>query len=94
MAGEVLQGKTSILKDEFWWLSGWQNLPTHRVAGLFELYEQLLPTMLYASQKMGKDLMGAVTCSFVIKLQRVPPLSWPVVPPWLKINTSPDIMQP
>ena len=28
----------------FWWLSRWQNCPTHTVAGMFELYEQLLPT--------------------------------------------------
>ena len=47
----------------FWWLNGWQNCPTHTVAGLFELYEQLLPTRLpYDSQKMGKDSTGAVTC--------------------------------
>ena len=46
----------------FWWLSGWQNCPTHTVAGMFELYEQLLPTRLYASQKMGTDLTGVVTC--------------------------------
>ena len=32
------------------------------MAGLFELYKQLLPTRLYASQKMGKDPTGAVTC--------------------------------
>ena len=38
----------------------WQNCPTHAVAGLFRLYEQLLPTRLYASQKMGKDSTGAV----------------------------------
>ena len=46
----------------FWWLGGWQNCPTHTMAGLFELYEQLLPTRLCASQKMAKDSTGAVTC--------------------------------
>ena len=46
----------------FWWLSGWRNYLTHTVAGLFELYEQLLATRLYTSQKMGKDSMDTVTC--------------------------------
>ena len=35
----------------FWWLSGWKKYPTHTVAGLFKLYEQLLPTRMYACQK-------------------------------------------
>ena len=44
------QGKFLTTREEdedlnfegcFWWLSGWQNCPTHTVAGLFELYEQL-----------------------------------------------------
>ena len=52
----------------FWWLSGWQNCPTHTVAGMFELYEQLLPTRLYASQKMGTDLTGVVTCRLCDKV--------------------------
>ena len=38
----------------FWWLSGWKQCPTHTVAGVFELYEQLLPTRLY---------MYVLTCS-------------------------------
>ena len=29
---------------------------------MFELYDQLLPTRLYASRKMGTDPTGAVTC--------------------------------
>ena len=51
----------------FWWLTGWQNCPTHTVVGLFELYEQLLPTRLYASQKMGKDSTGVATCRLCYK---------------------------
>ena len=38
----------------------WQNCPTHTVAALFGLYEQLLPTRLYASQKLGKDSTGTL----------------------------------
>ena len=49
---------TSRLQDEklsaegyFWWLTEWKTCPTYTVAGIFELYEQLLPTQVYASQK-------------------------------------------
>ena len=46
------QGKLIFARSEdeslnfegcFWWLSGWKQCPTHTVAGVFELYEQLLP---------------------------------------------------
>ena len=46
----------------FWWLSGWKQFPTHTVAGMFELYEQLLPTRLYACQKTHTDTTGDVMC--------------------------------
>ena len=48
-------------------ISGWQNCPTHTVASVFELYDQLLPTRLYASRKMGTDPTGAVTCGLCDK---------------------------
>ena len=35
----------------FWWLSEWPTCPTHTVSGMFELYEQLQPTRLYAIHK-------------------------------------------
>ena len=44
----------------FWWLSGWKQCPTHTVAGMFELYEQLLP--LYACQTTHTDTTGKVLC--------------------------------
>ena len=34
-----------------WWLSKWRTCTTHTVAVMFELYEQLLPTRLYAIHK-------------------------------------------
>ena len=43
-----------------WWLSGWKQCPRHSVAGMFELYEQLLPTRLYACQKTHTDTTGEV----------------------------------
>ena len=51
----------------FWWLSGWKQCPTHTVAGMFELYEQLLPTRLYACQKTHTDTTGNTMCSLCNK---------------------------
>ena len=45
-----------------WWLRGWKQCPTHTVAEMFELYEQLLPTRLRACQKTHTDTMGEVMC--------------------------------
>ena len=35
----------------FCWLSDWRTCPTHTIAGLSELYEQLVPTRLYTIHK-------------------------------------------
>ena len=70
-AGTKLAGKLISARSEdeslnfdgcFWWLSGWKQCPTHTVAGMFELYEQLLPTRLYACQKTHTDMTGEVKC--------------------------------
>ena len=70
-AGTKLAGRLISARSEdeslnfdgcFWWLSGWKQCPTHTVAGMFELYEQLLPTRLYACQKTHTDMTGEVTC--------------------------------
>ncbi|PFX29473.1 Retrovirus-related Pol polyprotein from type-1 retrotransposable element R2 [Stylophora pistillata] len=57
--GKLLSART---EDEslnfngcYWWLSSWKQCPTHTVAGMFELYEQLLPTRLYACRKTHTD---------------------------------------
>ena len=34
-------------KGCFSWLREWTTCPTHTIAGMFELYEQMLPTRLY-----------------------------------------------
>ena len=44
----------------FWWLR--KQCPTHTLAGVFELYEPLLPTRLYACQKTHTDMTGEVMC--------------------------------
>ena len=65
------QGKLTCMRREdmrlkfdgcFWWLSFRKQCPTHTVARMFELYEQLLPTRLYASQKTRTDTTGEVMC--------------------------------
>ena len=38
------------LKECFAWLSSWKNSPTHTIAGVQELYQQLLPTKVYYSR--------------------------------------------
>ena len=35
----------------FWWLTEWKNCPSHTIAAHVELYEQLLPTRVYTSEK-------------------------------------------
>ena len=53
------QGKFITLRREdvnlsdgcFGWLSEWRTCPTHMVAGLCQLYEQLLPRRVYTSHK-------------------------------------------
>ena len=39
------------LKECFAWLSSWRNAPTHTIAGVQELYQQLLPTNGLLQQK-------------------------------------------
>ena len=79
----------------YWLLSGWKECPTHAVEGTFELYEQLLPTRLYGCQKMHTDTTGEVMCRliYVIKLLKVSPMSWLVVPPLHRTSILPDIIQ-
>ena len=37
----------------FSWMSEWKTAPTHTIAGLQELYQQLLPTTVYHQKKTG-----------------------------------------
>ena len=59
---------TSRWKDEelsqdacFAWMKDWSSAPTHTVAGMIELYEQLLPSKVYTTQKT-KTTHGDVSC--------------------------------
>ena len=55
-----LQGKLFRMRWEdeslsitscFAWLKGWATCPTYTIAGMYELYEQLLPCVLYTKEK-------------------------------------------
>ena len=50
--GKLLTERKSDLhlcKNEcFSWLNKWRSCPSHTIASVFELYEQLLPTKLYS----------------------------------------------
>ena len=39
------------LEEYFAWLALWKNAPTHTIAGVQELYQQLLPTKVYYKRK-------------------------------------------
>ena len=45
----------------FAWLRDWTCAPTHTIAGVMELYEQLTPTKVYTVHKTGVE-QGDVTC--------------------------------
>ena len=59
VAGQNWQGKLIVSRWEdteqgngcFGFLSQWKTCPTYVVAGVYELYEQLLPTRVYYSKK-------------------------------------------
>ena len=60
---------TTRLEDEslsadgcFWWPTEWKHCPPHTIAGLVELYEQLLPTRVYTSQKTHTSPGSEVVC--------------------------------
>ena len=57
-----LQNEKLSAEGCFWWLTEWNTCPTYTVAGIFELYEQLLPTRVYASQKTHTGSEGEAMC--------------------------------
>ena len=46
----------------FAWLKGWATCPTYTIAGMYELYEQLLPMKLYTKEKTQTSTDGEVLC--------------------------------
>ena len=45
----------------FAWMKDWSSAPTYTVTGMIELYEQLLPTKVYTTQKT-RTTQGDVSC--------------------------------
>ena len=43
-------------------MSEWKTAPTHTIAGLQELYQQLLPTKVYHKEKTGTHKSQDVKC--------------------------------
>ena len=71
VAEQKWQGKLITARKEdgdlnteqcFWWLNDWRMCPTHTIAGMFEIYEQLLPTRLYAIHKTQASPNSDPTC--------------------------------
>ena len=49
----------------FVWMNSWRSLPTHTVAAMQELYQQMLPTKLYHKRKTGK---GSGTSNIICRM--------------------------
>ena len=49
-------------KDCFAWMSEWKTAPTHTVAGIHELYRQLLTTKIYSARKTRTGTEHDVRC--------------------------------
>ena len=49
-------------KNCFSWLSEWTSCPTYVMAGMCEIYEQLLPTKLYQVKKIKISQSSNVSC--------------------------------
>ena len=71
MRNEKWQGKLLTAKEEdqgvdrkvcFAWLWEWSECPFYTVAGMYEFYEQLLPTKLYTTSKTKTTSPDDVMC--------------------------------
>ena len=55
--------------ESFEWMSDWKTAPTHTIAGISELHEQLLPTKLYNTRKTKSSGESDVRCRMCGKAQ-------------------------
>ena len=60
-------------KGCFAWLKEWTACPTYTVASMLELYEQLLPTKVYASKKAKTSMSDDVQCRLCRKCAETVP---------------------
>ena len=61
MARKVDSGLADVIGC-FSWLRRWKSAPTHTVAGVYELYQQLLPTKIYQQYKTKTSNNTDVKC--------------------------------
>ena len=76
----------------FAWLKGWATSPTYTIAGMYELYKQLLSMKLYTKKRTQTSTDGEVLCKFCGKIAESV-CTWLDVPPWHKPSTHTGIMQ-
>ena len=76
----------------FAWLKGWATSPTYTIAGMYELYKQLLSMKLYTKKRTQTSTDGEVLCKFCGKIAESV-CTWLDVPPWHKPSTYTGIMQ-
>ena len=50
------------LKECYTWLKGWKAAPTHTIAGIEELLQQLLPIKIYHPKKTGVNTADDIMC--------------------------------
>ena len=55
-------GDLNTEQCSFWWLNDWRICPAHTIAGMFEIYEQLLPARLCAIHKTQASANSDPTC--------------------------------
>ena len=55
--------------ESFAWMSDWKTAPTHTIAGISELHEQLLLTKLYNARKTKSSEESDVRCRMCGKAQ-------------------------
>ena len=48
-------------------VKGWNSCPSHVIAGMHELYEQLLPTTMYYRKKIGSIVEDDLRCRMCMK---------------------------
>ena len=76
----------------FAWLKGWATCPTYTIAGMYEMYEQLLPT-LYPKEKTQTSTDGEVLCRLCGKVAESVAHVVAGCSSWHKSTTYRSIMQ-
>ena len=62
ITGSRWEDQDLSLRECYTWLKVWKAAPTHMIAGIEELYQQLLPTKIYHLKKTGVNTTDDVMC--------------------------------